>query len=73
MKLTIRQIAINPIIYATISAIDIGLYENAYRISKYAYAINEPANKDLNSEAVSGLVATTGIKPRLLKSGLNIT
>ena len=35
--------------------------------------MNEPANNDLNSEAVSGLVATTGINPRSLKSGLNIT
>ena len=35
--------------------------------------MKEPANRDLNSDAVSALVATTGIKPKSLKSGLNIT
>ena len=35
--------------------------------------MNEPANNDLNSEAVSGFVAKTGMKPKSLKSGLNIT
>ena len=34
---------------------------------------NEPANKERNSDAVSAFVATTGIKPRSPKSGLNIT
>ena len=35
--------------------------------------MNEPANKDLNSDAVSGLVAITGMNPKSDKSGLNIT
>ena len=33
---------------------------------------NEPANNDLNSEAVSGFEARTGINPRSDKSGLGI-
>jgi hypothetical protein len=54
-------------------AIDIELKENANRSKRYEYAKNDPANNDLNSDAVSGFVATTGIKPKSPKSGLNIT
>ena len=45
-------------------AIDIELYENVNRNKRYAYAKNDPANNDLNSDAVSELVATTGINPK---------
>ena len=47
--------------YEMLTAIEIGLYEKIKRVKRYAYAIKEPANRDRNSEAVSGLVAKTGI------------
>ena len=53
IKLMILPNAINNMMYVSIIAIERVFLEKVYLKIRYPYARNEPANSDLNSDAVS--------------------
>ena len=65
--------AINNMMYVSIIAIERVFLEKVYIKIRYPYARNEPANNDLNSDAVSKFPAETGTSIKSDKSLLNIT